>query len=168
MKSVDRLSPDEEQAKDFAVRKHGAQKYGDRPYVVHLAAVRRVLVEAGYVGSILQAAWLHDVLEDTPTTAEELRASFGEDVFQLVWAVTGVGKNRKERVAAAYEKIRALLPYQGGGHLKLADRIANVEACVATGNASLLSMYQKEMPSFEKALLGIGDSRLWDRLRRWL
>jgi guanosine-3',5'-bis(diphosphate) 3'-pyrophosphohydrolase len=166
---VETLSSDEERARDFAARRHGSQRYGDHPYLVHLAAVHRVIVEGGYVSRhLLQAAWLHDVLEDTPTTAEELRAEFGEDVFRLVWAVTGVGANRKERMAAAYEKIRALLPYHGAAHLKLADRIANVESCVATGNASLLAMYRKEMPAFEKALLGLGDPKLWDRLRRAL
>ena len=160
------LSPDEKRARDFAVRAHDKQMYGEDPYVVHLTAVHRVLVEGGYVGPILQAGWLHDVLEDTPTSPEELRAEFGDEVHDLVWAVTGVGKNRKERVASAYAKIRALLPNQCGAHLKLADRVANVERCVAYGNASLLSMYQKEMPSFELALLGIGDPRFWSRLRR--
>jgi len=60
-------------AREFAIQKHGDQKYGDQPYVVHLDHVHEVL--SRYYPGIMQAyrdaAYLHDVLEDTETTVEE-------------------------------------------------------------------------------------------------
>ena len=152
-------------ARDFAFEKHAAQRYGDQPYTVHLTAVREVLQWAGYSDghSLATAAWLHDVIEDTPTTREEVARLFGETVAELVWAVTGVGPNRKTRNANAYAKIRAC---PAAATLKLADRIANVEASLAT--ADKLTMYRKEWPEFEAALTGYGRPTLWDRLRTLL
>ena len=143
------ISPREDQAREFAQKAHGDQKYGDQPYVVHLAAVRTALAEFGFTGDLLVAAWLHDVLEDTKTRYVELDRAFGLDVAMLVVAVTGYGKNRKERNANVYEKLRMgprAIP------LKLADRIANMRQCVKDKNASLLAMYQGEYREFRDAL----------------
>lgn len=146
---------DEDLAKKFAAKAHADQKYGDQPYTVHLAAVRAVLSDFGLdpdggfsLGDLCMAAWLHDVLEDTPTTAEQLELTFGSDVTKLVWAVTGEGANRKERVASAYRKIAE---YPKALVLKLADRIANAEAS-AKDNPRLLTMYRGEYPAFKNAL----------------
>lgn len=148
----------EQEARRFAEERHGDQLYGDRPYTVHLEAVRAVLRDFGHDGAIAAAAWLHDVVEDTPTTREEVAERFGEEVASLVWAVTGVGRNRKERCASAYEKIRAL---PAAATLKLADRIANVEASLGSPR---IVMYRAEWPSFREALSGLGDERMWSRL----
>jgi hypothetical protein len=96
----------EKDAWTFAEERHAAQRYGDQPYTVHLEHVRAVLASFGHGGALGVAAWLHDTVEDTATTREEIAERFGEDVAALVWAVTGTGKNRKERNASAYEKIR--------------------------------------------------------------
>lgn len=142
------ISLREDQARVFAQRAHGDQKYGDQPYIVHLAAVRTVLAEFGFDGDYLVAAWLHDVLEDTKTTYRTLDAAFGLDVAMLVVAVTGNGANRKERNANVYEKLQMgprAIP------LKLADRIANGRSCMKN-NKKLLAMYQSEYPEFRAAL----------------
>ena len=151
--------------REFAARKHANQRYGDQPYTVHLAAVREVLRDMGVLDNepLAIAAWLHDTIEDTETTREEIEEHFGEEVVSLVWAVTGVGKNRKERNTNAYEKIRA---YPLAATLKLADRIANVEASAHVPDK--LAMYRKEWPSFREALQGMGDARLWERLGKAL
>jgi (p)ppGpp synthase/HD superfamily hydrolase len=153
----------EEDARAFAVERHGDQRYGERPYVTHLAAVRAVLRDFDIDGALGVAAWLHDVVEDTPTTRDEVAARFGPDVAALVWAVTGVGENRKARNADAYAKIRAHPP---AATLKLADRIANVEASATVPDK--LAMYRREWEAFAQALDGLGDARLWQRLRRAL
>ena len=146
------------------MRAHGNQPYGQAPYVTHLAAVRGALAEFGHGGDLLVAAWLHDVLEDTLTPRAELAAAFGPSVEALVWAVTGVGEERAERNRSAYAKIRAL-PL--AATLKLADRLANVRACLRD-NPEKLAKYRAEMPGFEHALEGLGDPRLWAALRRAL
>jgi guanosine-3',5'-bis(diphosphate) 3'-pyrophosphohydrolase len=171
------MNPREERAKEFAIKAHGEQKYGDEPYVVHLEAVRKVLADFGIPsrseaeasgtekgGDVAVAAWLHDVVEDTSVTREEIEKEFGADVSALVWAVTGVGKNRKERSQSAYLKMQAL---PAAVTLKLADRIANCEAS-ARNNPSLLSMYRNELPDFAAALAGLGEPAMWTRLRRVL
>ncbi|WP_254510847.1 HD domain-containing protein [Anatilimnocola floriformis] len=153
----------EQRAKAFAEERHADQRYGSEPYVTHLAAVRAVLSSFAITGPVCVAAWLHDVLEDTPTSREELETEFGPEVTALVWAVTGVGKNRKERNASAYEKIRAL---PAAATLKLADRIANVEASRSAPDK--LKMYRSEAANFEAALGALGEPRMWSHLRTLL
>jgi len=152
----------------FVTERHAGQKYGERDYVSsHLAEVAaQVATVARGDADLETAAWLHDVVEDTPTSVEEVRDLFGEGVASLVWAVTSAeGKNRKERNAATYPKIR------GAGSravlLKLCDRIANVEACLASKDTKQ-AMYQREYPGFRQALRREEDGpvvlALWNRL----
>src|SRR5690242_15177660 len=112
-------------AKLFAVMKHGNQTYsGCLPYSHHLAAVESVLRRFGVTSQyMLEAAWLHDTMEDTGTKKKEIAEFFGDNVAELVEAVTNEpGTNRKVRNALTYPKIRA---YPEATLLKLADRIAN-------------------------------------------
>lgn len=163
----------EEAAHRFAAERHAGQRYGERPYTDHLAAVHAVLAESGYTpGALRVAAWLHDVLEDTPTTRGEVASRFGEDVAALVWAVTGFGASRAEQVANVYEKVAAL---PAAANLKLADRVANVEACrhwISLGSwrpsDEMLARYRQEQPGMREALAGLGDEVLWRRLERAL
>lgn len=158
----------EEQAREFAIAAHGEQRYGERPYRVHLAAVRQVLDDFGYDGDLGLAAWLHDVVEDTPVTAEEVESRFGRAVLDLVWAVTGVGPDRPARNLDAYTKIAAHPP---AVILKLADRTANAEA--SPPGSSWMGMYRTEHPTFKAHLGGLlADdptvARMWERLERRL
>lgn len=61
---------------------------GGMPYIEHPVAVASRLAECGYGEEVLAAALLHDVVEDTPTTVEELRAEFGDRVADLVAALS--------------------------------------------------------------------------------
>ena len=153
-------------AKEFAVAQHGPQKYGDRPYSYHLAQVSQVLAEFGYAGdeAIMAAAWLHDTLEDTPTTYEMLVSEFGKETADIVRAVTSEpGGNRLDRFRKTALKIqsnkKALI-------VKLADRIANTEASLQS-NPKLYKMYFKEFPLFKELLYNPQDVELmplWNRL----
>jgi (p)ppGpp synthase/HD superfamily hydrolase len=136
-------------AKFFAVIKHGNQQYsGCLPYSHHLAAVESVLRRFGETSErMLTAAWLHDVVEDTGTKLKEISEFFGDDVAELVGAVTNEpGPNRKVRNALTYPKIRDASP--SALILKLADRIANVEQ-----GGKLVDMYRKEYVDFRRALI---------------
>lgn len=148
-------------ARAFAVERHGEQRYGDAPYVVHLEAVRAVLADFGLGGALGVAAWLHDVIEDTPTSQAELEGHFGAEVAALVWAVTGEGRNRRERARSMYTKIGAL---PAAAPLKLADRIANVEA--SRSRPDKLALYRSEREGFRAALGAFGDPAMWARLDR--
>lgn len=155
------MTKTEERARLFATMHHKSQPYGDQQYVVHLTDVNRVLVDAGITDDILlEASWLHDVVEDTPATCEDIKREFGVIVAAIVWAVTGVGKNRKERNKSAHEKIAAY--GSEAVTLKLADRIANVER--SKNDLPRLTMYVNEWPVFKRLREHGGDATLWSRL----
>lgn len=156
-------------ARQFAVKAHGDQKYSDRPYVVHLDEVYYVAKKFDAPSDILIAAFLHDILEDTSVTKEELEKEFGTEISDLVYAVTDEpGKNREERKIKTYEKVikfgaNAIM-------LKLIDRIANVLASRAYRREDKLKMYKDEYEVFRKSLfIENKHDQMWkalDRLHR--
>jgi (p)ppGpp synthase/HD superfamily hydrolase len=155
-----------DKAKEFAIAKHATQKYGAHPYSYHLAQVSQVLSQFGCAGdeAIAAAGWLHDVLEDTPTTYEMLMSEFGNEVADIVFAVTSEpGENRADRFRKTALKIqsnkKALI-------VKLADRIANTEASFQS-NPKLYKMYLKEFPLFKELLYNpqyVELMPMWNRL----
>lgn len=153
----------------FADRAHEGQRYGDRPYTVHLQDVVAILYSFDLLDpNLLCAGWLHDTIEDTRTAHETLLAEFGKEVADLVFAVTcGPGKNRFERNELMYPKIRST---PRAVLVKLADRIANVTECWRTQDARLF-MYRREHPRFREALYDADDpiaKPLWNKLDRLL
>ena len=118
------------QAADFAARQHSAQRRkgeSAEPYINHLTEVASLLAEAtgGDDVVLLMGGLLHDTLEDTDTTYEDLVARFGPEVAALVAEVTDDKSLRKEeRKRLQIEKTpgksrRAKL-------LKLADKTSNL------------------------------------------
>lgn len=147
-------------ARWYASTKHAAQKYGLQPYSFHLQAAVTELNNCLRLPAfryydhdlIYCATWLHDVVEDTGTSLNELGELFDQRVVELVAAVTdGEGTNRYERKAGVYAKIRKVgLPALA---VKLADRLANSMACgLPKEKSSMLDMYQKEEAKFEEEL----------------
>lgn len=157
-----------DEARAVAIAAHGGQMYGDQPYAYHLQAVVDVLTRFGArledaaTAPLLVAAWLHDSLEDTALTFAEIEARFGAEVAELVWRVTDEpGATREERKPATYLKTRESAM---AVVLKLADRIANVEASLAT-DRKLVEMYRREHAEFRTMLHpaagGEIASRMW-------
>lgn len=137
-------------ARRLARAAHRGQMYGDRPYFGHLVDVVGVLSEFGVEREELHAtAYLHDTLEDTPLSRDQIAEFCGAWVAGLVAAVTDEpGANRKERKAKTYPKIAA---NPDAILIKLADRIANVRES-QKNSPGLLAMYRKEYPEFRRAL----------------
>jgi (p)ppGpp synthase/HD superfamily hydrolase len=145
-------------ARNFAIKHHGDQKYNEGPYVNHLDAVAQVAKRFGYGNqTVLACCSLHDVIEDTDATVEEVRSMFGTSIAMVVNAVSDPpGTNRKERKALAYPEIRKV---PMAVCVKLCDRIANVEV------GGKLNMYKSEYPEFKKALYKKGEyDNLWNHL----
>jgi GTP diphosphokinase / guanosine-3',5'-bis(diphosphate) 3'-diphosphatase len=117
------------QAIAFAAQKHRCQrrKDGQTPYINHPIQVLTLLAEVAQVRSdeILAAAVLHDILEDTDTTAAELAAHFGPVVTGMVAEVTDdphlSGLLRKQRQIETAPRLSA-----GAALIRLADKAANV------------------------------------------
>jgi guanosine-3',5'-bis(diphosphate) 3'-pyrophosphohydrolase len=124
----------------FASIKHRDQRRKDEeasPFINHPIEVAEILARVGLVtdGMVLQSAVLHDTIEDTLTTAEELEGAFGPDVRYIVEEVTddkSLPKAERKRLQiehAPHLSTRAKL-------VKLADKISNVRAIEQTPPAS--------------------------------
>ena len=154
-----------EQARAYAIQQHGNQQYGNRPYSYHLDAVAAIASDYGETATIV--AYLHDVVEDTPATQEELEQQFGLFVSQCVSILTDEpGSNRKEKKAKTYAKMAAV---RGDLELaliiKTADRLANINACIETNHQKKLQMYKEEHPVFKQAVYREGlCNNLWFEL----
>jgi GTP diphosphokinase / guanosine-3',5'-bis(diphosphate) 3'-diphosphatase len=119
-----------ERAYDVAARQHAGQvrRSGD-PFITHPLAVATILAELGMNHETLCAALLHDTVEDTGYTLNELRREFGDDVASLVDGVTKLDKVKygeaaqaetvRKMVVAMSRDIRVLV-------IKLADRLHNM------------------------------------------
>ncbi|HTS74570.1 MAG TPA: bifunctional (p)ppGpp synthetase/guanosine-3',5'-bis(diphosphate) 3'-pyrophosphohydrolase [Bryobacteraceae bacterium] len=116
----------------FAAERHKGQKRASgEPYMVHPVLVTRQLAEMQMDMTCLETGLLHDVVEDTTATLDEIRKNFGDEVARCVDGVTKLGKldlaSREERQAesvrkmllAMVEDIRVIL-------VKLADRLHNM------------------------------------------
>ncbi len=94
-----------EKAKRFARAAHESidqrRKYTHEPYIVHPAAVAQMVARVTDDAAMISAAWLHDVVEDTPVTIDEIETEFGGDIAALVSDLTDVSSpadgNRKAR-----------------------------------------------------------------------
>jgi (p)ppGpp synthase/HD superfamily hydrolase len=118
------------EAASFAATKHRDQRRKEAqgsPYINHALAVANVLASEGSVTEqeLLVAALLHDTVEDTETTFDELRAHFGETVCRLVQEVTD-DKKLPKAVRKQMQIDHALTATDAAKQLKIADKICNV------------------------------------------
>ena len=152
-----------------AIRLHGMQTYGnDLPYYHHLEQVVDVLKEFGFTDDkFVIAGYLHDVLEDTAISYNDIKYQFGEEIAEIVYAVTDeLGRNRKERKSKTYPKIKA---NPDAIIVKLADRIANVRNSFLT-KKKMGEMYIREFDGFKEALYTPNTEAepLWESLEAYI
>lgn len=118
-------------AYELAAEAHKEQKRKTgEPYIIHPIAVARIVAEELEFGANpVMAAFLHDVVEDTPYTIEDIRERFGNDVAFLVDVVTKKKKENYDRSKQVdnYRQILASVNYDVRAILiKLADRLHNM------------------------------------------
>ena len=124
-------------AYDLANKAHnGVCRRSGEPYICHPLAVARLVLDLGMDSESIAAALLHDVVEDTPTTLEDLTAAFGKEVALLVDGVTKLTKiqfsnieelqaeNLRKMLLAMSRDVRVMI-------IKLCDRLHNMR----TGDA---------------------------------
>lgn len=132
-------------ALDFATRAHGDQKrkYTGEAYTVHLVEVMNIVRPVSRDDEMLAAALLHDTVEDTATTVDDIKAEFGDRVAKLVSELTDVSKpedgNRATRKAMDRAKLAGVSA--DAQTIKLADLISNSRSIV------------KHDPSFAKVYM---------------
>lgn len=111
-----------QRAKAFARKHHKGQKYGEGAFIAHPLRVAKILLTYHELHvrdkNLIAAAYLHDVLEATDVTYEELERKFNEDVANLVLEVTKTDYNTFPN-----------LHTRRGAVLKFADRMDNLINC---------------------------------------
>lgn len=131
-------------ARLFATLAHDKQKYGSKPYMYHVEKTVSFLKKYTSDETMIIAAYLHDVVEDTGTSLAEIEEIFGKRVRDIVDGVTDEpGETRAIRKHRTLAKTARLA---GSVAVKLADRLANVTEGEKT------EMYQKEYSEFKKIL----------------
>ena len=131
------LSSDEEmlvKAYNFAKDAHANQKRASgEPYFIHPCAVADILIDLGLDAATIAAALLHDVIEDTESTSEDIQREFGDEVLTLVSSVTKlekiVFKSKEDENAENFRKIFVAMAKDVRVIIiKLADRLHNMRS----------------------------------------
>ena len=161
---------------EFAAHKHRDQRRKDpdkTPYINHPIALAQVLREEGKVRDavVITAALLHDTIEDTETSYEELRGQFGATIADCVVEVTDVkflGKTARKRLQVA----KAGRASKAAKQVKLADKICNLRDILASPPADWSHTRQQEYFDWAKEVVdevrGVNArlERKFDRLYR--
>lgn len=149
-----------EKVKVYAKKKYAGLTYDEQDfYKRHVKHVVQTLSRFNPTMVEVAGAYLHDVIEDTDATYEEVVLLFGEEIADIVSRVTDKpGKNRLERHLNTYYILRR---NPSAIKVKLADRISNMERSI--GN-SYAKVYQKEYAAFKFALYDGNNLDMWNEL----
>ena len=151
-------------ARDFADRHHSAvnhvRKYTGEPYIAHPMAVAELVRRVPHTEEMLAAAWLHDTVEDTAATIDDIRREFGGEVAELVAMLTDVSLptdgNRATRKAIDLRHSAEASP--AAKTVKIADLIDNTRSIVAH-DPGFARVYLQEAAAL-LVVLGDGDPTL--------
>lgn len=161
-----------DRAKEFAIRAHNQcnQRYQGKPYSYHLSQVIEVHNDYKHLlpeedrEQVEAELWVHDVLEDTQVTYNDMKKELGVRIADGAWSMTNdQGRNRSERNSPAYYQRLAADVY--GEYKKLCDRLANVRNSKRFGH-SMGEQYKKELVSFESNLrMSDRYALMWNELK---
>jgi len=139
------------------------RKYTLQPYDVHLRAVADLVASVNGDEAMVAASWLHDVVEDTPATFDDLESEFGTDVTGLVKELTDISRpgdgNRALRKAIDRRHIAGASPR--AKTIKLADVIDNCRD-ICRHDPKFGRVYLTEMQALMEVLQE-GDRRLYEK-----
>ncbi len=166
-------------ALNFSSQAHKGQKVpgSDLPYITHIGnVVMEVMSAISMSNSVndpdlaVQCAWLHDVLEDTQVTYEQLKAEFGQDVADGVLALSKNSdlKNKAEKMQDSLNRIRKQ-PVEVW-MVKLADRITNLRPPPHHWANEKIRQYYEEAIEIHSALGAANEilsSRLLDKIKSY-
>lgn len=154
-------TPQIKRAIQFAARKHDGLYRKDAeplPAITHLFSVALLVAEGGARDDVVAAALLHDTIEDTPTTPEEIEKNFGREVRTLVEAVSepkhdasGRELSWRERKEAYFKTLESAP--EDALDIVAADKIDNIE--------SKLAAFEEEGPALFKRWPRPASEYLW-------
>lgn len=147
-----------QKAYNYAVKCHNGTNhtYHGQPYSIHLKMVYDTankfihLIPEEKRDVVLAACWTHDIIEDCRETYNDVKKELGEDVAELVYALTNEkGKAREERANDKYYLGISTTPF--ASFIKACDRIANAKFSKDNGS-SMFIKYKQEHPEFVSKL----------------
>lgn len=154
-----------DKARRYASKAHASidqrRKYTNDPYIVHPQAVANIVSSVPHTEEMLAAAWLHDTVEDTPTTINDIVQHFGNDVAELVAMLTNVSDDAQEsRIQKKnLDRQHSARANASAKTIKLADLIDNLRSLV-THDPDFAKTYLVEKRLL-LAVLKEGDATLW-------
>jgi GTP diphosphokinase / guanosine-3',5'-bis(diphosphate) 3'-diphosphatase len=144
----------------------GQQRDEGTPYIVHPLRVAVSLVDELGIRSpeLICSALLHDVIEDSETTREQIAEMFGEDVAQVVWLLT------KFEETSLYDYLAAIEAASDTGApiVKLCDRLDNLRFLVHSDRMDKKRRYIRTTQTHYLPLAARTNQYLHDQLVRWL
>ncbi len=158
-----------DKAVDYANKKHAAQKRKDgSPYIIHPLAVAQIVTEMGLDIDAILGALLHDTIEDTDTSHEDIEKLFGPTVAELVEGVTKLTRadfssreqaqmeNLRKMFMAMSKDIRVVL-------IKIADRLHNIRTMQYQSPAKQISKCQETMDIYAPLAHRLGMQKIkWE------
>lgn len=155
----------EEEAFEFARKAHGEQqrKYNEELYIEHPKRVAEIVKTVPHTTEMICAAYLHDVVEDTPVSIEDIQRKFGRNIASLVNELTDEYEkknyphlNRRQRKQKEVERQANISPE--AKTIKLADVIDNTRD-ILENDPGFARKYIREMEALIRALQG-GEFKL--------
>jgi (p)ppGpp synthase/HD superfamily hydrolase len=161
--------------RDYAVERHRSTNhyYDYHPYSFHLemvvAAAEKFihLIAPAHRASVIGACWAHDVIEDTRATYNDVKEALGEQVAEIVYALTNEkGRNRAERANALY--YAGIRSNYWAIFVKCCDRIANMQYSMSKSQHGMIATYRKEYPHFRLMLIHPDFAEMFDYLETFM
>jgi len=158
-------------SKEYAIKCHREinHKYGEDPYEMHLEDTFNVgirfshLIPVEDIEDVLSGCWVHDLLEDTHETWNNVCKILGETIAEYSYRLQNEkGRNRVERANAKY--YNEIKEYKHALFIKLCDRIANTEHSLST-NHGMFNKYKKEFDHFYESLYDGRYEEMWNYLK---
>ncbi|MDV5140574.1 HD domain-containing protein [Chimaeribacter arupi] len=159
-----------ERARLFASKAHAGinqrRKYTDDPYIVHPRAVAEIVSRVPHSEAMLAAAWLHDTVEDTPTTLQDIEREFGPEVATLVGMLTNASQpDEGDRIQRKnLDRRHTAQASPQAKTIKLADLIDNLDEILKC-DAEFAKTYLIEK-RLQLEVLKEGNKTLWKRARK--
>jgi (p)ppGpp synthase/HD superfamily hydrolase len=157
----------ERKALIFATRAHESvgqlRKYSGQPYIVHPIAVAEIVRSVPHTSDMVAAALLHDTIEDTDASLEDINDAFGYDIADLVYWLTDVSKptDGTREVRKAIDRAHTAKAPAAAQTIKLADLIDNTKT-IKVHDEHFWKVYRREKLLLLEVLTK-GDRTLWER-----
>ena len=153
-------------ARELALVYHADQKYGSRPYSYHLQKVVNIarfyssLIPKEALEDVICAAYLHDILEDTLCTQDEILRALNPRILLIVKLLTKNNSNPEEYFNQVAQDDLAIF-------VKVCDRFANIACCIRDDNDEKLAKYKEQNPIFYRILLRENYRYLFDQIKEF-